>query len=389
MPVRNAPSPLPTTLRFIASRLRHRLAGRALADEAPGYRRAAERTLARLPEHVERCDWFEVEATRADWFDTGLSLAEGETVTVLAAGRLYLSKPLDIGVGPTVGLWYRIGDGSLAKFIGPGETITAASAGRLFVVTKPPGEFADRQGRFESDPPRGGVSGRYLVGILRWRGELESGLAAAAEICSSVFAPALRRWQAPVQAPSGWHYLWRLGQGEIFSIRPACAGAPAELCCHTSGDVGILQFPVDLPLTAETRLNWSWCVTELPSRLPEHIQPTHDYLSIALEFDNGLDLTWLWSAELPVDTIFQCPLPWWDQRETHWVVRSGSRGLGQWCAERRAVLADYERAIGGAPPARIVAVWLIANTAFQRGVGQCRYRGIVLEDGSRKLVVQA
>lgn len=389
MPLRNAPSPLPTTLRFIASRLRHRLAGKAAADDAPGYRRGAERTLARLPAQVAGCDWFEVDGRRSDWFDTGLTLAAGETVTVLAAGRLYLSKPLDVGVGPTVGLWYRIGDGALAKFIGPGETITAAQAGRLSVVTKPPGEFADRHGRFEADQPRGGVSGRYVVGVVRWHGDPALGLAAAAEINDSVFGPALQRLQAPVRTPPGWHYLWRLGQGEIFSLAPTADAASPELCCHTAGDVGILQFPVDLPLTPEVRLDWSWCVTELPSRLPEHIQPTHDYLSIAVEFDNGLDLTWLWSAELPVGTVFQCPLPWWDQRETHWVVRSGHADLGRWCAESRSLLADYQRAIGGTPPQRIVGVWLIANTAFQRGVGQCRYRGIELVDGSFRLAVQA
>lgn len=389
MPLRNAPSPLPTTLRFIASRLRHRLAGRAARDDAPGYRRGAERTLARLPARVAGCDWFEVDSTRADWFDTGLSLAAGETVTVLAAGRLYLSKPLDVGVGPTVGLWYRIGDGTLAKFIGPGETLTATHAGRLFVVTKPPGEFADRNGRFEAGQPRGGVSGRYVIGVVRWHGDPALGLAAAAEINESVFGPALRRLQAPVRPPPGWHYLWRLGQGEIFSLAPATDAEPPALCCHTSGDVGILQFPVDVPLTPGIRLDWSWLVTELPSRLPEHIQPTHDYLSIAVEFDNGLDLTWIWSAELPVGTIFQCPLPWWDQRETHWVVRSGRADLGRWCAESRPLLADYDTAIGGPRPARIVGVWLIANTAFQRGVGRCRYRDIELVDGSFRLRIEA
>jgi hypothetical protein len=129
-------------------------------------------------------------------------------------------------------------------------------------------------------------------------------------------------------------------------------------------------------------------VEQLPSKLAEHIQPTHDYLSIAVEFDNGLDLTWMWSASLPVDTVFQCPLPWWDQRETHWVVRSGTADLGHWLSERRMLLADYQQAIGGTPPKEIVAVWLIANSVFQRGVGKCQYREIVLEDGTGRSLVQ-
>lgn len=381
MPLRNAPSVLPTTLRFMAARLAHRLRGGAApASAAAGYRLGAERTLARLPERVQRCDWFEVDGEAAGWFDTGLTLAAGETVTVLAAGQLCLSKAFDVGFGPALGLWYRIGDGELAKFVGPGATITAAVTGRLSLVTKPPGEFADRLGAFDPAQPRGPktISGRFTVGIVRWHGPVDEALAAAAEINDAVFGPALRRYAAPVLAPPGWHYLWRLGQGEIFSAQPRADDLGHELCCHTSGDVGILQFPVDVPLTSEIQLEWSWLVSELPSRLPEHIQPTHDYLSIAVEFDNGLDLTYLWSASLPVGTVFQCPLPWWDQRETHWVVRSGTAELGRWLGESRAVLDDYTVAIGGTPPARIVAVWLIANTAFQRGVGRCRYRGIQL-----------
>ena len=46
------------------------------------------------------------------------------------------------------------------------------------------------------------------------------------------------------------------------------------------------------------------------------------------------------------------------------------------------VVADYHAAIGGTPPERVVGVWLIANSLFQRGVGACRYRDIALVDGT-------
>jgi len=387
MLLRNAPSPIPTTLRFMASRLLHRLRGGAKRVPAAAYRLGAERTLARLPGHVERSDWFEVDGSAQGWFDTGLNLQSGEVVTVLAAGHLHLAKAFDVGFGPTVGLWYRIGDSELAKFIGPGETIIVKQGGVLFLVTKPPGEFADQAGAFDPGQPRSGVSGSFMVGVVRWRGEPQAGLAAAAEINESVFGPVLRRLRTPVKTPAGWQYLWRLGQGEIFKSAPCRDDLGHELCCQTSGDVGILQHPVDVPLTPDTRLDWSWLVTQLPSKLPEHIQPTHDYLSIAVEFDNGLDLTYMWSVSLPVGTVFQCPLPWWDQRETHWVVRSGTAELGHWLPESQPVLDDYRIAIGGEIPSRIVAVWLIANTAFQRGQGECRYRGIRLHNGLQETLV--
>ncbi len=114
--------------------------------------------------------------------------------------------------------------------------------------------------------------------------------------------------------------------------------------------------------------------------------PSHDYLSIALAFDNGQDLTWYWSVSLPPGMSYRCPLPTWQHRETHWVVRSGLDGLGQWFSEDRPVHADYAAAIG-MPPARITQVWLIANSLFQRRLGQCEYADIVISGPDGEVAV--
>jgi hypothetical protein len=58
------------------------------------------------------------------------------------------------------------------------------------------------------------------------------------------------------------------------------------------------------------------------------VQSRVSYLSIAVEFENGQDLTYYWSAALPEETAYRCPLPWWDRHETHIAMRSGSAGLG-------------------------------------------------------------
>ena len=63
------------------------------------------------------------------------------------------------------------------------------------------------------------------------------------------------------------------------------------------------------------------------------------------------------------------------------VVRSGQQGLGEWLQERRNLYADYKQYMGE-PPQRIVKVWLIANSIFQRGEGECRYADIVLQGSS-------
>jgi hypothetical protein len=132
---------------------------------------------------------------------------------------------------------------------------------------------------------------------------------------------------------------------------------------------------------------WAWRADELPSKVREDSMPTHDYLSIAVEFDNGRDLSYMWSAALPEGKAFNCPLPWWDKRQTHQVVRSDRAKLGVWLEEKQVVLDDYERAISGEPPKRIVAIWLIAVSAFQRGRGLCCYARIRLKSDGAEVFI--
>jgi hypothetical protein len=381
--IRNAPAALPTTLRFMGARLARRLRGGERPLSARAFRARVERVVAALGERVLRCDFVAVPARREPWLDAGVALEAGRAVTLLAQGRVYLSRAFDVGFGPGLGLWYRVGDGEIGKIVGSASTFTAERSGRLSLTCKPPGEFSDRRGGFEAEPPRGELAGEFCVAVLEWRGDAGATLAAAAQLDAALFGPALRRLREPLLPPPGWHYLWRLGASEVF----ASDTADGALCCHVRSEASILQFPLRRALTRESRLRWSWRVDELPSRLPEHVQPTHDYLSIAVEFDDGRDLTYLWSAALPVGTIFQCPLPWWDRRETHQVVRSGAEGLGTWVDEERSLLADCERALASPAPREIACVWLIAVSAFQGGEGRCRYRSIAVEDAGGRAVV--
>ena len=104
----------------------------------------------------------------------------------------------------------------------------------------------------------------------------------------------------------------------------------------------------------------------------------HDYFSIAVKFENGKDLTYMWSAAMPEGTHFMCPLSDWHNVEWHAVVRSGETDLGKWLAEERDVLADYNRVIGGKAPGRITQVWLISNSIIQQGEGRATYGDIML-----------
>ncbi len=183
--------------------------------------------------------------------------------------------------------------------------------------------------------------------------------------------------------PQGWSYLPEIAalcKADIYKAASASAnGEPkSQIAIHTKQDAGILIRAAGVALTPATTLRWKWNVEKLPSKLSEEVAEKHDYLSIAVKFDNGQDLTYMWSAELPQGKGFRCPLPGWDTRETHVVVRSGGGDLGRWLSEERNILADYKKHVGGAVPAKVTEVWLIANSIFQQGEGVARIGDISL-----------
>jgi hypothetical protein len=187
----------------------------------------------------------------------------------------------------------------------------------------------------------------------------------------------------------GWKHLWFIGDSEIYRAESAPAAqlsndasgpaATPAIRCSTCADVGIVRKAVDVALGPDTTLSWRWRVDRLPSLLPEDTMLSHDYMSIAVEFEDGRDITYFWSRELPVETAFWCPLPAWKDREFHVVVRSGGDGLGRWHAERRNLYEDCRRWMGKPPP-RIVSVWIIANSLMQRSPGESLWASIRVED---------
>ena len=204
-------------------------------------------------------------------------------------------------------------------------------------------------------------------------------------------APAPAAPPAPtVPPPPGWTYLPKLGVKNIYSSMPtAPAGEPApQIKVTTRRDVGILEKQVDVPFTAATTLRWMWNVRKLPSQIAENVTAGHDYLSIAVKFDNGLDMTYMFSATLPVGTGFHCPLRNWQARETHVVLHTGTADLGKWLNEERTLKPDYDKYVArGEAPKRITQVWLIANSSIQRTEGDANFARISLGEGGQRLQV--
>ena len=379
--------------RNLARRLGASAAERAAPDLA-AWHQELEAWVRTVPaESLAEHRFVELPATRPPWFDTGMQVTAGDTVTWFAAGRVYLSRALDIWVPPSFQLWARAGSsGTVLRGTRDTHSFQAGAAGPLQLASYFPGEWSTPQGDLgHGADGYGKVSGGLVVLLLKWRPGVEPAtVLRATEKHTPVPAPVaaeVSRLAATACPPAGWDYLWYLGPGEIY--RPAYApdGKPS-VCCDTHGDVGILRHDAAVPLQPGTSLNWSWRVDSLPADLREDSLPSHDYLSIAVEFDDGQDLTYYWSAALPVGTVYRCPLPTWKDKETHVVVRSGPDGLGRWLTERRDVHEDYRRYIGG-PARSVVRVWLIANSLFQRGHGRCEYSGIEFQqpDGPRLTVL--
>ena len=383
----------------IVARVAARAVGRRLRGERTPdgrdeeFRAVLQPWVASLPQGaVANQAFLRLSATQPPWFDTGLDLDAGDNVTILANGRVYLSRLLDIWVPPWFQIWCRIGrDGPIFRGTRNLQTFTASTAGRLWLANYFPGEWSDRNGGLatpESEYAK--VTGGTSILVLRWAPQTDFARVLQSAIARPE-APALlaaeaERLSTPVATPPGrWEYLWFLGPAEIYRPSLAQDGRQA-IDCRTHGDTGILHRDARLPLAPGTRLRWSWRVDELPTDLPEDTLPSHEYLSIAVEFDDGQDVTYFWSSSLPVGTAFGCPLPNWKDRETHVVVRSGPAELGQWLDEERDLHADYARFIGG-PAREVVRVWLIANSLLTRGHGRCAYAGIDLVSGDRKIEV--
>ena len=346
---------------------------------------------------VKRVTFVDLPATEPPWFDTGLDLEAGAEVTTLASGRVWLSRALGLWVGPAFHLWRRVGAaGRIARGKRNTCTFLSAEGGRLYLGGVGPGWWKDINGGLGVEPRRyRTASGSMSVAVIEWDCATVEGLRRLTEQgdVGGLLAAELDRLQTEQPVPEGWHYLWELGPGEIYRQEDASGiaenPAPADesppsgpvIHCHTQDDVGILQKAAAVPLTDSTRLAWRWKVDSLPCRYAEDSVPMHDYMSIAVEFDNGRDITFYWSASLPVGTHYHCPLPAWKDRETHVVVRSGSEGLGRWLSEECVLAEEYRRAIGGELPERVTRVWLIANSMFQKGEGRCSYAGIRLLGG--------
>ena len=321
------------------------------------------------------------------WLHTGLELNSGDSVVLTGTGSWDAEGLI---IAPRHMLWYRIGEqGQARNFSADQEIFTADDAGALFVTLRPIGVYwEDARGTYPpgfSEAPAIPVA--VGVEVMRFTKPLQSGLTALAETGDADAAAALTTLANRKTLPDGFFYLPYLGRSNVWAA--GAADGRTGIQAETSDDVGIVKMPLDVPLTEDTVFSFEWRYDQLPALGPETEAQFHDYLSIALEFDNGQDLTWMWSPHLEAGTHFGCPLPWWDSRETHYVLTSGRDNLGNWEQHSRAVLADYRESIAVPEPERIVGIWFIANSLFGRQPGAASFANVTLLEGDTETVIFA
>jgi hypothetical protein len=317
---------------------------------------------------------FEINGTDLPWTDLGLDAARGQQVTFLLTGRMWLSREHDLWFGP--GLIFHARTRGLRPMYNPmldTGTVTASHDGRI-EVARSAAEWASEDGVLGTPEDIYKQADVRITGIaLLWRGDAGVGvksLLAHGDV-GGLLNSELGRLERGRKLPAGWSNLFMFGGGqEIFS-----QGDNDEIVCDTTGNVSIIERPLSLPLASRPRLAWRWKIDQLPSAAPEDQAATHDYLSIGVKFEDGQDLTYIWSEHLPEGKVFRCPLPGWNAIETHMVVRSGKADLGTWQGQERDIAADYSAHIGGSAK-HISKVWLLAVAPFQRRRGACRYAQI-------------
>ena len=306
------------------------------------------------------------------WKQTGIFLTPNDVVNVSASGAWDADGLL---LAPRHVIWYRIGsEGTTENLASDDFQLKSSGTGQLEVAIRPPGFYwLDDAGTFPDEMLASApIPVRFEVTLTT-----QANLGRDATDNDPEFLEKQRHLHIDVP-PRDFDYLRILGQSNVWSAQIieghyVVTGVPKN-------DSGIIKLAVDIELTDTTQFAFDWNYVNLPAAGPETLVSGHDYLSVALEFDNGQDLTWMWSKYLPIGTYFRCPLPWWDKRETHYVLESGQENLGMWQSHKRNVLADYSQSISGEPPKRIVGVWFIANNIFAKQPALARFKELSISD---------
>ncbi|HUP23191.1 MAG TPA: DUF3047 domain-containing protein [Thermoanaerobaculia bacterium] len=322
-------------------------------------------------------------ASSADrWKRSGVRVSEGESLTLFGFGE---------GVGARV--WVRIGDADIVNLGESTWSFPAWASGEVELAVRPQGQGINWE-RCDGTLPAAAAAAAALaaepldlaVVVAAWKSPVAEALAAFPE--HEAVARAKSDLEATLPLPAGFRSICYLRRTNVFQAWEG--DGRRGLWGHAASSAGIIKKAVDLPLDPQSEITFEWRHDALHSLGPETEARHHDYSSIAVEFDNGQDITWLRSPHLEAGTSFACPLAWWNTRETHIVLQGGRDDLGVWQRHTRNLLDDYDMAVGdrvATRPTRIVGVWFISVGAFGGTTPDTKYANVVLRSGGRSVEV--
>ena len=295
---------------------------------------------------LEAFTFFRLGPSDLPWQPLGLEASQGQKVTFLVGGRLWLSREHDLWIEPGCALHVRSADKKpMYNPMLNNGTMTAAHDGAV-TIARSMAEWENEDGELWTPVDAYTQADVDIFGVaLKWRGNAEAGmesLLAGGDVAGAI-ARELGRLRTSQPLPDGWHNHFNAGGDDVIFR----SGGQGQIVCQSHKTGGLLRHPAELPLVPGTRLSWRWVIEELPSLHPENSLVTHDYLSVGVEFDDGQDLTYIWSHSLPEGEVFRCPIPRWNPIETHMIIRSGFEGMGEWMAEEtrrlRRLSGPYRR----------------------------------------------
>jgi len=318
-------------------------------------------------------------ASCADWTDSGVTLHPGAWVTTLAVGHASLKRSETIWIGARHQLWLKVGELG-QPFRGSRNTYSflAFASGRLLLSSS-----CLRRGiarRYEhAVGALNCADGELSIAIILWNVPTLKGLRVATHL--GIDSPLIRSEIARIRnhedPPAGWSFHDPFGPSEIF--RAESDADRGQTCsCVVEEDCGVLRREVDIPLRDDLRLRWEWRVDALPSACAEHAFETFDTLGIAVEFDDRSVIRYIWSSCLPIGFSFPSPCDELREHEVVLVIASGQDRLGQWSIHDRNVASDVRRCMPGSFMRRVTAVYIVASSLLQRGVGKAHFGQIAL-----------
>jgi hypothetical protein len=336
-------------------------------------------------EEIREIDYLTLFGNEPPWRRTKRKIDANQQYTLLADGRINWSeKDSSLYGGPGFHLWTRVLGGDIGNVIRTSGTFVADVSGFIEVGIYF-GLWSNHKGDLKSPLSLyQNLRGKIDITVIAWKGDPKKGLLKLYAITN--FEPlgeAIKQLESPTFPPIGWQYLKDTGVSDIYSL--TTDSDRDRIILDSSDDQGIIRKEVIFPVSQSSYLNWDWKLIEHPSSMREDNAKYHDYVSVAAEFENGRDLTWIWSSQLKEGDYFDCPVAAWRERETHLVVRTG-RTNENWLHESRNLFDDVKISMGFEPRV-VTAIWLIGVSTFQHARAKAEFSKIILSDKDTTLQV--